>query len=127
MSLKQYGVLKGSAIAARIEPGTDTPHYQVHLRANNKNYRIAVNVQSGDHSSLLYLADEHFQHPITAGLAPLSPGFLKIPSAPGGLALDFLRNNLVTRGAMQVLPPNVTGTDNDLNDHLDLYVQRAIR
>jgi uncharacterized protein YukJ len=75
----------------------------------------------------LYRADEHFQHPITAGLTPLPPGFLKIPSAPGGLALDYLRNNLVTRGAMQEVPPNVSGADNDLNDHLDHYVQRAIR
>jgi uncharacterized protein YukJ len=127
MPLRGYGVLKGSALAARIEPGEDSPHYQIHLRAGPIDYRLAVNVQSTDRSSLLYVADEHFEHPITASLWQLQRAFTRLDSAPGGMALDFIRGNLFDPRAMRVVPPNVEGPDNDLNDRLDHFVQRAIR
>ena len=50
MPLKRYGVLKGSVVDARREDDLDTPHYQVHVRANGTSYRVAVNGREVDMS-----------------------------------------------------------------------------
>jgi uncharacterized protein YukJ len=125
--LKTYGALRGRAVGVRVETNDASPHYQVHVLANETHYRLAVNVQSTDQSALLYAAIEAFQHPITDRLAQLASGFTSIQRGPGGPALDYVRGNLVDRASMQVVPANVAGPDNDLNDHLDHGVQRAIR
>ncbi len=127
MPLKQYGVLKGRAIAARREDGANTPHYQIHLVANLAHYRIAVNVKSKESpSELLFLVDDQFQHPITAQLSNLPFDFTPLPHQPGGAALDFIRGNLFNRLDMRELPPSEPGPDNDLADRLDHYTMRAI-
>jgi uncharacterized protein YukJ len=46
MPLNQYGVLKGRPVAAKREQDSQSPHYQVHIVANDEHYRIAVNVMS---------------------------------------------------------------------------------
>jgi hypothetical protein len=56
----------------------------------------------------------------------LSEGFNKLPSKPGNLALDYIRGNLFDVTKMKPLPYNVPGKDNDLNELIDLYIQRAI-
>ncbi|WP_163999968.1 DUF2278 family protein [Pyxidicoccus caerfyrddinensis] len=127
MPLKQYGVLKGSATEMKLGTGP-SPHYQVRIVAEGVHYRIAVNVSSKlPPSDLQYLVDEHFQHPLAEALEALPPGFTPVPSSAGGLALDFIRGNLFNREGMTPLPPNVPGPDNDLNDKLDHYFQRAVR
>jgi uncharacterized protein YukJ len=124
--LSDYGVLRGHPAAARIETVDDNPHYQIRLVAGGIQYRVAVNVQSTDRSSLLYLADEAFAHPMLPRLGQLAPGYSPIPRIPDGLALDYLRTRLVSRTAMQQVPAHVAGPDNDLNEYLGKYVQRAI-
>lgn len=127
MPLQKYGVLKGRAVAAKREEGQSSPHYQVHVVANNTHYRIAVNVMSQlSPSELLFLSNDNFQHPITAGLPGLAAGFTPLKSAPGGQALDFIRANLFNRLDMRLLPPNLPGPNNDLSDQIEHYVARAI-
>src|SRR5581483_865641 len=117
MALKHYGVFKGRAIDTRREDGMDTPHYQVHMVAGQAHYRIAVNVLSQEApSELLFLVDEQFKHTVTTQLADLPYGFTRLPSAPGGAALDFIRGNLFSRKDMRELPPSEPGPDNDLSD-----------
>jgi uncharacterized protein YukJ len=70
--------------------------------------------------------DDNFQHPITQGLDKLKVGFHPLPQKPGDLALDYIRGNLFDITKMKPLPFNVPGQDNDLNDLIDLYIQRAI-
>jgi len=48
MPLKKYGVLKGRIVGATREDDKSSPHYQVHVVAGKKNYRIAVNVMSAE-------------------------------------------------------------------------------
>ena len=128
MPLNHYGVLKGQAIDARRENDANTPHYQVHLVADGTHYRIAVNVKSqSTPSELLFLVNDNFQHPITAGLANLPLAFTSLPHQPGGLALDFIRANLFDRTEMRPLPSNLPGDDNDLSDQIEHFVARAIR
>jgi uncharacterized protein YukJ len=126
MPLLSYGVLKGQAIASRPGVGP-SPHYQVHLVAADLQWRIAVNVKSQlSPSELLYLVVEDFRHPLTAGLGDLPFGHSVLPRVPGGVALDFIRGNLFHRDEMRPLPPSAPGPDNDLNEKLDAYIQRAI-
>jgi uncharacterized protein YukJ len=124
--LKSYGVLKGKATGRRFERGEDTPHYQIHVTAREQHYRCAVNVESSDRSALLFVADDHFAHPLTAELAQLGSGFHVLPNRADSLALDYIRGNLLDRRQLKVVAPDVAGPDNDLNDFIDHYIERAI-
>lgn len=125
MSLKQYGVLVGSAIDRRLASGAN-PHYQVHVVDQTTDYRIAINVQSQDGSEVEYVVDSHFSHPLLESLRELPLGFHPLPSQPDRDALDYIRGNLVDRTQFVPLPISVPGPDNDLNEKVDQYVQRAM-
>lgn len=126
MPLRSYGVLKGRAIDRRAGEGRN-PHYQVRVVDDDTDYRVAVNVKSQlEPSELLYLVDDDFRHPITAGLEGLVLGFTPVESRQDGLALDFIRGNLFDRNRMRALPFDVPGPDNDLNEQMDRYVSRAM-
>ncbi|NLA28860.1 MAG: DUF2278 family protein [Propionibacterium sp.] len=128
MSLNRYGVLVGRALGRQREGRSDTPHYQIHIGTNDgAEYRIAINVLSQLFpSELLYVVDDDFRHPLLANLTELGEGWHPVPSTPGGAALDYIRGNLFDPGEMRVLPPEVTGPDNDLADLFEHYVQRAM-
>ena len=126
MPLKNYGVLKGKAIEIRQGTG-QSPHYQVYIVDDTTDYRIAINVESAlSPSELEYLIDDRFTHPITALLDEVPRGFTNIASKPGGTALDLIRGNLFDRTKMRILPFNVPGLDNDLNEKIDSVMQRAM-
>lgn len=127
---KPYGVLKGRVVDGRKEQNDNTPHYQVRVKAADQDFRLAINVKSVQAPfDLLYFLDDNFQHPITDKLAQLKSGFNEIKESErkaGGLALDYIRGNLFDVKNMKPLPYDKPGVDNDLNDLLDLYIQRAI-
>jgi uncharacterized protein YukJ len=126
--LEHYGVLKGTVVDARREDDPDSPHYQVHVRADSTSYRVAVNVKSQlSPSELLFLIDDRFQHPVTTGLPELPHGFTELQREPGSLALDFIRGNLFDRQRLRPLPHDLPGPDNDLSDRVEHYVGRAIQ
>ncbi|MFV1951388.1 MAG: DUF2278 family protein [Nitrospinota bacterium] len=126
MPLHDYGVLKGRPINKRLGAG-QSPHYQVHIIDDTTDYRIAVNVKSKlSPSELLFIVDEHFEHPITQGLQGFEPGFTTITSEPGGAALDFIRGNLFDPGKMVPLAHDIPGPDNDLNEKINHFVELAI-
>jgi uncharacterized protein YukJ len=126
MPLNSYGVLKGRPIDRQLGSGQN-PHYQIHVIDETTDYRVAVNVASQlAPSELDYLIDSHFQHPFLDALMSLPAGWRPLASEPGGPALDFIRCNLFDPRKMVALPFNVPGPDNDLNEKLDLYVQRAL-
>src|SRR4051812_6951973 len=129
MPLHGYGVLAGRVVDTRREGSADTPHYQIRLvDGTGTEYRAAVNVLSQQSpSELLYLVDDDFRHPLTDALpAPVS-GWTELARQPGRANLDFIRGNLFDRADMHTLAPVVVGSDNDLADLLDHYVQRALR
>lgn len=127
MPLKSYGVLKCRAVGSKQEQEASSPHYQVHVRDDQQDYRLAINVKSVQAPfDLLYFVDDNFKHPITEGLDKLGFGFHQLPNKPGDLALDYIRGNLFEVTKMKPLPFNVPGPDNDLNEIIDLFIQRAI-
>ncbi len=90
-------------------------------------YRIAVNVMSKlSPSELEYLLESQLQHPVLAGLEALQPGWHQLEGKPGKLAIDFIRSNLFDPRRMKPLAFNIPGPDNDLNEKLDHYIQRAL-
>ena len=133
MPLKNYGVLVGRAIDRQLASGSNA-HYQVHMIDSHNDYRIAINVMSAlAPSELQYLIVSNFSHPLLDGFAALEPGWHPLTGRPTGaggegrdVGLDFIRGNLFDPRDMRVLPFNVPGPDNDLNEKLDHYIQRAM-
>ena len=69
----------------------------MHVRADGTSYRVAVNVHlQVSPSELLFLVGDRFLHPVGDGLPELPQGFTGLPSEPGGLALDFIRESSST-------------------------------
>lgn len=127
MPLKSYGVLIGRPIDKRLATRSNA-HYQVHVIDATTDYRIAINVKSAEApSEVEYIIIDQFSHPLLKDISPMERGFHTIPSKPGGIALDFIRANLFDRDKMRPLPYMVDGPNNDLNDALDVYIQRAIQ
>jgi len=124
MPLKNYGVLKGRAIDRRLASGANA-HYQVKLVDDEFEWRIAINVQSADSSEVEYAVISRFLHPITDALQALDTGFSPLPASEAG-GLDYIRGNLIDPGSLIPLPMNLPGPDNDLNEKLDHYIQRAM-
>jgi uncharacterized protein YukJ len=126
MPLKNYGVLKGRPIGRRLGVSSNA-HYQIHVVDDTTDYRIAINVKSQlSPSELEYLIDDRFEHHIIASLPDLPLGFTFLDSKPGGIALDFIRGNLLSREEMRPLPFDIPGPGNDLNEAIDGYVQQAM-
>ena len=110
---------------SRFASGSN-PHYQVKVVDDTTEYRIAINVQSQDKSSLEYVFSSQWKHPIQNNLQDLSFGMHRIQSGPDGLALDYIRSNVVDPKLFIPIPMSLPGLDNDLNEKLDHYVQRAM-
>jgi uncharacterized protein YukJ len=125
MPLNGYGVLIGKAIDMLNGQGSK-PHFQVKVSDDNL-FRIAIDVKSQEEpSTVFYYVDEDFKHPILKDLKDLSFGFRELESQPGGIALDFIRGNLFDVTQMKLLPYNLPGSDNDLNELFHKYVGKAI-
>lgn len=123
----EYGVLKGRPIAVKFAAGAND-HYQIHIVDEATDYRIAINVKSSESPpDLLYLIDENFTYPTLKELEQLPLGYKPLKNhRPGELSLDYIRGNLFDRTKMIPLPATLPGPDNDLNEKIDRYVQRAL-
>jgi uncharacterized protein YukJ len=129
MPINNYGVLKGK-VFSRLRATEASEHFQVLVNHNNNPHRIAINTKSSEApSEVLYYADNDFHHEITDALLQfgIEDGFTLLNSAPGGLALDFIRRNLFDPAKMSPLPSRASGDNDDLNDQLDFFVQQAIQ
>lgn len=130
-----YGVFKGKASRGITErEDTKSPHYTIiatDTKDPGKQYRVVVNVKSVvNPPDLRVLLDTDFQHPIVRQFLSLDFGFTAIAEAnrkPGRIALDFIRGNLFDVRQMKVVPADQDGSNNDINDLIDFWVQRAIQ
>ena len=126
MPIANYGVFKGKAVEVRRGAGQQ-PHYQIRAVDDAVDFRFAVNVMSQlAPSELEYVVIDNFHHPLSDTVKALGLGFTPLPSTPTSGALDFIRGNLFDRSLMRLLPPNLPGPDNDLQDALDRIAQRAV-
>ncbi|ALL71375.1 yukI (plasmid) [Paraburkholderia caribensis MBA4] len=132
MSNREYGVLRGRIVATAEERrDPKSPHYQIMVIADGEPWRVAVNVKSTatdggpDRAIVLYRIIEEFHHPIVEILKNIPDGFSPVPEGPDEGGLDYIRGNLFNPRDMRLLPPNLPGDGNDLNDLLDAHVQQA--
>jgi len=132
MPIPNYSVLKGDPTAGKVVQG-NSPHYQITVQAEGGPFTIAVNIQSVDGSEVLYTVDHAFVPPDPAALLALAPGMHALDSAPGGLAIDFIRSTvagqpMVEKSAMQLLPETFAAGSrhNDLNNEVVDLLNRAI-
>ncbi len=108
MPIPNYSVLSGRPTSGKVVAGR-SPHYQITLQANGGPFTVAVNIQSVDGSEVLYAIEENFTPPGLAALLALPFGMTALPSTAGGLALDFVREQIngspmITRAQMTLLP-----------------------
>jgi len=122
-----YGVLKGT-VAGHLRDADDD-HYQILVHAGNQVHRIAVNVKSSAPkapSIVLFQTTTFIPEQFTQRLVALAPGFRKLSSKAGGLAVDYVRGGLVKPKSMKPVPPDEPGEDNDLKDMLETAVVKAM-
>lgn len=128
MPVKKFGVLKCKVVAYKEERDDQDPHFQIEVVDGlDIHYRIAVNVMSSSaQSEVLYLVDENFNAPVITTLPDMDLGYIPINENNREIALDYIRSPLFDSSAMQPLPHNIFGPDNDLNDLMTKYIQKAI-
>jgi len=84
--------------------------------------------QSGpgpDRSILLYRIVDDFRHPILETVKHFKDGIRPIATGMKNGGLDYVRGHLFDPKDMCLLPPDLPGDGNDLNDLLDAQVERA--
>jgi len=108
MPIPNYSVLAGDPTSGKVVTGKST-HYQITMQAPGGPFTVAVNIQSTDGSEVLYAIVENFTPPALDALTALPMGMNPLASAPGGLALDFVRSTvngapMITKDEMTLLP-----------------------
>lgn len=127
MTLFKYGVLKGKVVDVRpVDSHDKTPHYEVHIKAGEKDYRIAINVASkAKPSEVLYLVSENFNSNQITIIPTYEEGFTEITEDKRKVALDYIRGGLFDPKDMIALPATESGPDNDLNEKVSKYINEA--
>lgn len=132
MPITHYSVLRGQPTAGKPVHGSSN-HYDITIQATGGPFTVAVNVQSVDGSEVLYAILSDFTPPNPAGLLALTPGVHALPSAPGGLALDFVREQIagkpmITLAQMTKLPAGLALTmeANPMLNAVDTLLNQAI-
>lgn len=113
MPIPGYGVLAGDPDhgAVAFSRGSN-PHYRIYMASGQQ---VDVNIESQDGSEVLYLIRDSFTPPDVSDLLALPLGSMTLlQPAPGGLALDYVRETItcspmVTRSQMQLLPTTSPG------------------
>jgi uncharacterized protein YukJ len=107
MAVPNYSVLKGDPQPGAISG--QNPHFRIPVNTGSGMFTVDVNVESTDGSEVLYLIDQNFTPPDPNSLAALATGVNTLERAPGGLALDYVREQIggapmVSRDRMTLLP-----------------------
>lgn len=127
MSVSHYGVLKGKALKTKL--GSEkSPHFQVLIQDDADTlYRLAINIQSQSYpSEVLYLVSEDFNSKEIAELPKLKSGFTPIQNNHPPIGLDYVKGDLFDPSKMIPLPADKKGPDNDLNEKIQHYIDKAI-
>ena len=102
-------------------------HFHIMVDADGRTWRCPVNVRSQDGSEVWFkIRDTFTEHPILTDLPDLPTGLTRLPNRRPGRTLDFVREPLFDRFTMRHLPLGVAGSNNDVQDHVELHVQQAM-
>lgn len=132
-----YGLLKGKVIDGiraevmeeqvnQTNRSYQSNHFHLIIQVDGVKWRCPVNIRSQDKSEVWFtIQDVLREHPILEDLPDIPEGLLELPQRRPGRTLDYVREPLFDRTAMRHLPQNVAGANNDIQDHLELYVKQA--
>jgi uncharacterized protein YukJ len=123
---RTYGVLVGKIRDGQLKRQGASPHYEVWIRAQDEDFRVAVNVRSVDESNLLVHYDPDFREATKRDLAALAAGtqgFAALRTGADGEGLDYLRDGLFSVDAMEPIPMEGKGVT--LLNLLDGQIERA--
>ncbi|PCN42089.1 hypothetical protein B9C88_22760 [Brevibacillus laterosporus] len=123
-----YGVLK-----CKADENTESRlsrlknHIEVLVKdGEGTKYRLAINIQSGDQSEVLYYVGEDFNSDQITHLPNLNYGYTLITrDNRDDIALDYIRGNLLIPKNMIPLPNLKPGPDNDLYEKVGRYISEA--
>ena len=128
--LQAYGVVRGRPVEQRVFAASgpnDSPHLHVLLDGGAQRYDAAVNVFSKDQSEVLYLIAPGVTPAQGAALLALPAGATPIrPGNANGIGLDYLRQRLVSRTALTLLPIDPHNPTNALHNALGALIGSAI-
>jgi uncharacterized protein YukJ len=118
--------------AERAQEDPETPH--IHLFYNDGSggdyddaRRASINVKSSSSiSELVFWLVQDFDNPIVDRLRELRMGFTLVSSVSGGVALDYIRGNLVNLSKGRILPHDLPGPQDDIIDYIMPELQSAI-
>lgn len=121
-----YGVLRARPDRIQREDGQDTPHLQLRVVDDTgQAWRIAINVQSGDLSFVVFwVVDPLAGHPILSALPTVASGFT-VTEPNSSQSLDYVKAPLFDVSDGRALPPTGTANADDLQDLLTLYVDQC--
>ena len=126
MALENYGIFRGWVVECQSAAG-ERPHYHILVRDKKQYFRVTVAVASYTYpSELIYLTDEDYSHPLLDKLPDYHYGFTPLEKSYQGGAIDYIRANLLDLTKMQVLPYDLPGPNNDLNEHFDAIIRPAM-
>jgi uncharacterized protein YukJ len=131
MPVENYGVFTGAVTKEERETGTGRVHFQFKMEAGGDVVRVPINVLSDSEQALekrllKYIVIDDFRHPVSEAIEALGDGWHPLEHKPGGAALDYRRGNLFQEADMRILPPDLAGAENDLQDLIQHYVERAL-
>lgn len=133
--LSAYGVVRGRPLQQLGIPAPGpgaasaqaTPHLHVLVDGGAQRYDVAVNVFSKDRSEVLFRIAPGFTPARAADLLALAPGATPIgPGHADGLGLDYVRQHLVARADMTLLPVDPAHPATDLQNALGALLAGAI-
>jgi uncharacterized protein YukJ len=128
--MKNYGVLKGTAVAYKRDNDQD-PHSELLMNVDGESFRVAINVRSsrGPTQKRLveYLIVQDLNHPIVERARALPEGWNPITGTPySTAAIDYIRSNLFRPKDLKPLIHTKPGPNNDLFERVEDLLQRAI-
>lgn len=131
--VSDFGVLRGVVVEhGREDQDPASPHLQLIVEAKGERWRCAINVLSSDKKASddekevrFAIVDPLVGHPILGRLSGLAEGFTPLPERKSGSTLDFVREAPFVAENMQHLPFFQPGVGDDLQDLLEVYVNKA--
>ena len=133
MPIDNYGVWVAKPVrvsAERAEQDSRSPHIHLYYKNqenDSEEFRASINVKSlSEISELVFWLIPNFKHPILNKLQDLDKGFQQIESEAGGVALDYIRGNLINFREGRILPHDLPGERDDIIDYVMPELESAI-
>jgi uncharacterized protein YukJ len=128
--VKNYGVLKGSAVQYKRDSDED-PHSELLMNVKGVSYRIAINVRSSrgpvQKRLIEYLILQNLKHPVLDRARTLPTGWNDLQDGvQDGAAIDYIRSNIFRATDLKPITHLAPGPHNDLFEAVEDLLQRAI-